>query len=774
MQDKKDNRASADDVSDVASEDTASDTVEIQKVVGQDEGSKDTVPPVIKSHGNITLEVGTEFDPMAGVSAYDLIDGDIANEKIAVAGTVNTGKPGRYKLTYTVSDSSGNKGKFIRTITIVKTLPKISEEKMAEALSDTTYPTAAIDKIISDGNTKTFTTIVRFSEPVKMVYDPNDVEPLKEFKEIGPNDSQNRYFVGTDNDLLLNNRGNSIELMDSYPLNSAGNRDRSVLTTGFTRLELLYKGYSGSIEASQYYIKGGGFLFTDNGQIKIKLDRVSDLAGNSVDNDVIAGTVEISGAPADTTPPIITAPGDVTLQKGSAFNVREGVTATDNVDGNITANIVVGGTFTDTSNVGEYTVTYDVSDTAGNNAVQVIRNITVVDGSGDITPPKATIDTITTDGTTRTYSMTVRFDETVKMAYDPLDSVPLKEFFGLGPNKNQNRFFVNANNDLVVNSLGNSLEMMSAIPSDGSLTGGFTTLTIKLKGYTGTVEASEYYIKGGGFIFTESGKVRIKLDRVADLSGNSVDGTIVEGTVTLPGQQEDTTPPVITAPGDATLQKGSAFNVREGVSATDNVDGNITANVVVGGTFVDTSNIGTYTLTYDVSDAAGNEAPQVVRTITVVDGQADTTKPTATIDTIITNGATRTYTMTVRFDETVKMAYDPLDSIPFKEFFGLGPNKDQKRFIVGEDNGLFVNNLGNSLEMMTVTPTDGNITEGFKTLRISVKGYTGTVEASEYYIKGGGFIFTENGKVRLMIDRVADLAGNSVDGTIVEGTVTLQ
>ena len=486
-------------------------------------------PPVIKSHGNIILAVGSDFDPMAGVSAYDLMDGDIAKEKITYIGNVDTSKPGKYKLTYTVSDSEGNKGRFSRTITIVEILPKITEGDTAGALADTTYPTAAIDKITSDGETKTYTAIVRFSEPVKMVYDPYDVEPLKEFRGIGPNDSENRYFVGTDNDLFVNSLGNSIELMDFYPLNSAGNRDRSVLTTGFDKLELVFKGYSGLMEASEYYIRGGGFLFTDNGQIKIKLNRVSDLAGNSVDNLVVLGTVAVSGT-ADTTPPVITAPGDFTLQKGSAFNVREGVTATDNVDGDITSNIVVGGTFTDTSNVGTYTVTYNVSDAAGNAAAQITRTITVV---GDTTKPTATIDPITSDGVTRTYKTTVRFSETVKMAYDPLDNEPLREFTGLGPNKNQNRYLVGADNNLIVNDFGNSLELLIMRATDGVATEGFRTLEITFKGYTGTVEASEYYIKGGGFIFTDSGKLRIKLDRVSDLAGNSVDGVIVETTVTV-------------------------------------------------------------------------------------------------------------------------------------------------------------------------------------------------------------------------------------------------
>ena len=59
-----------------------------------------------------------------------------------------------------------------------------------------------------------------------------------------------------------------------------------------------------------------------------------------------------------------------------------------------------------------------------------------------------------------------------------------------------------------------------------------------------------------------------------------------------------------------------------GVEAHDVRDGNITSDVVVSGT-VDVNTTGTYTLTYTVSDAAGNEA-SLTRTVNVVEGQAST------------------------------------------------------------------------------------------------------------------------------------------------------
>ena len=53
-----------------------------------------------------------------------------------------------------------------------------------------------------------------------------------------------------------------------------------------------------------------------------------------------------------------------------------------------------------------------------------------------------------------------------------------------------------------------------------------------------------------------------------------------------------------------------------GATAIDNVDGDISNNILVTGT-VDTTIGGTYTLTYNVSDAAGNAAVPLIRTINV-------------------------------------------------------------------------------------------------------------------------------------------------------------
>ncbi len=86
----------------------------------------------------------------------------------------------------------------------------------------------------------------------------------------------------------------------------------------------------------------------------------------------------VVGTPADTVKPVITLRGDmvVTLTVGDTY-IDAGATAMDDRDGDISTNIVIHSTV-DTATAGTYTVSYDVNDTAGNAAVQVVRTVHVV------------------------------------------------------------------------------------------------------------------------------------------------------------------------------------------------------------------------------------------------------------------------------------------------------------------------------------------------------------------------------------------------------------
>ena len=63
------------------------------------------------------------------------------------------------------------------------------------------------------------------------------------------------------------------------------------------------------------------------------------------------------------------------------------------------------------------------------------------------------------------------------------------------------------------------------------------------------------------------------------------------------------------------MASGTAY-VDAGAAADDNIDGDISASIIVNNP-VNTAIVGTYTVTYNVTDFAGNGATTVTRTVVV-------------------------------------------------------------------------------------------------------------------------------------------------------------
>lgn len=124
-----------------------------------------------------------------------------------------------------------------------------------------------------------------------------------------------------------------------------------------------------------------------------------------------------------------------------------------------------------------------------------------------------------------------------------------------------------------------------------------------------------------GAVNTSTPGIYLLSYQASDPSGNSANP--LSRTVTV----VDTTAPVITLNGSATLtlECGLDTYTEPGVTVTDACDPSL--SVVIGGDTVDTSVLGTYVVTYDATDASGNVAIQVIRTVNV----ADTTSPVITL-----------------------------------------------------------------------------------------------------------------------------------------------
>jgi hypothetical protein len=187
------------------------------------------------------------------------------------------------------------------------------------------------------------------------------------------------------------------------------------------------------------------------------------------------------------------------------------------------------------------------------------------------------------------------------------------------------------------------------------------TFTFYVKGTAGQVVTPWFFVTGSGNVLPVEGDYTIvttgvweEVVRTHDIPAaanvtarirlKTVNSSIKVDDVSLvlTSSIVDTTAPVITLLGDdtVTVEVGSVYT-DAGATAIDNYDGDITSSIVTVNP-VDTNAVGTYIVTYNVSDASGNAAVEVTRTVNVV----DTTLPVITLlgDDPVTIEVGNTYT----------------------------------------------------------------------------------------------------------------------------------
>jgi hypothetical protein len=341
----------------------------------------------------------------------------------------------------------------------------------------------------------------------------------------------------------------------------------------------------------------------------------------------------ISVIDLDDTAPVITLVGSATVTHEAATSYSDtGATWTDAVDGNGSA--TVSGTV-NISVPGTYTLTYLKTDAAGNAATQVTRMVTVQDttepvisltGDANVTHEAATVyadggaawtDTLDGNGfLVAVGAVNVSVPGTYSLSYD------LNDTAGNGATQITRTVIVQDTTKPVITLTGDAAVTHEAATSyidagaawTDSLDGNGTLVAVG----TVNVNAPGTYVLSYDF---------------TDAAGNAADQ--ITRTVTM----QDTTKPVITLTGDATVTHEAATAYTDaGAVWSDTLDGNGTL-VAVGTVNVNVP--GTYVLTYDVTDAAGNAADQVTRTVTV----QDTTQPVITLtgDAAVTHEAATSY-----------------------------------------------------------------------------------------------------------------------------------
>ena len=318
----------------------------------------------------------------------------------------------------------------------------------------------------------------------------------------------------------------------------------------------------------------------------------------------------------DTKPPVIKLTGSsrmtVEADRDSEYT-DQGATCSDAVDGNLDAAVEVSGDVIDMRQPGTYTILYNCRDTAGNEATQVKRQVTVVDttppvikrnGSKTIYVEANREGTYTDQGATCSDSLDGRIDAAVEVSGDIVDM------------RQPGTYILRYNcQDAAGNQATEvirTVHVKDTLPPVITLVGP-PTLTIEAS------REAEYTDQGATCLDEVDGN----LSHAVEVSGQVVDlrqpGTYIlrydcqdaagneAAEVIRTILVRDTLPPVITLSGDDPENTEAGFAYEEpGANAGDALDGNV--DVVIDHTGVDTGVVGNHSVTFSATDAAQNTA----------------------------------------------------------------------------------------------------------------------------------------------------------------------
>lgn len=348
-----------------------------EKVVPEADGS--TTAPVaskilITGAKDTTVNVGDNFDPMTGVTAKDDKGTDLT-KNIKVSGTVDTAKPGDYKLTYSLVDGAGQPVKTERTITVKDAVkPQSSDITIEHALKDgdkvamgtgvdlnegisarcAKHPDAKVEVKVDNG-----VNVDKVGEyPVTYTATcPVDGETKTEtvkVKVVDSNDDSTQEVTAVNLDgakYTEVNVGDNFNDMEGVKATDQNGNDITKFITVDGKVDTSKEG----TYTIHYVYKNG--------------------KGKELCNVARTVVVRPEGAP------LFQGIDNKQLKLNDKFDPMEGVKALDKKDGDITKDVKVDGTV-DTTKQGKYTLTYTVKDSDGN-ATKVERIITVGEATTD-------------------------------------------------------------------------------------------------------------------------------------------------------------------------------------------------------------------------------------------------------------------------------------------------------------------------------------------------------------------------------------------------------
>jgi hypothetical protein len=533
----------------------------------------DTIPPVITLLGPSPLlwEARIPFaDP--GCRAIDAFEGDISL-RVTVSGFVNVSAAvdSVFELTYTAADASNNRASVARTVVLVdRTPPFISLRGNASMVLEATFPFVdpgifANDTVTPSNLLVTQITYMRASPGGNMSVTSS--EPGVDSFVLSGTVYRITYTV-TDANNNQNSTLRSVLIDDTIPpqLNLTGGalvRQQATepfVDPGWTAFDALNGNLSQDVVVS-----GEVDTFSPAGTRFVLSYSVADAAGNKA---VRNRTVLIF----DDIPPVITllGPSVVQLEATTTYVDRFGATAYDPLDGDINSSLIMV-----TNNVDSrapagslFSVSYSVTDRAGNRAIPVNRSVLIVD---------TTAPTIAATGPAAlTWQAGVPYTEFGLTAQDTLDGIL------------NDRIAVS----FTINTSGSITPIPPNVPRIGPLASLPTTLP--------------------------AGCVVVVTSRVTDRANNTA---TYNRTLTI----VDTLPPTINVLGPSHMHVRLGAVYRDaGATAWDLGTGNSTASLVVTVSPSPfslanlTTTAGKYFLTYTAFDGVGNVAMAVGRSVVVL------------------------------------------------------------------------------------------------------------------------------------------------------------
>ena len=574
------------------------------------QSAPDTDAPVIIITGltNIQLTVDETYTEQGAV-CEDNVDAD----KPATVGgdTVDTSTAGQYTVTYDCTDSSNNEA------------TQVSRTVNVQSAPDTDAPV-----IIITGLTNIQLTVDEtYTEQGAVCEDNVDADkPATVGGDTVDTSTAGQYTVTYDCTDSSNNEATQVSR--TVNVQSAPDTDAPVIIiTGLTNIQLTVdETYTeqgavceDNVDADKPATVGGDTVDTSTaGQYTVTYD-CTDSSNNEATQ--VSRTVNVQSAP-DTDAPVIIITGLTNIQLTvDETYTEQGAVCEDNVDADKAA--TVGGDTVDTSTVGQYTVTYDCTDSSNNEATQVSRTVNV-QSAPDTDAPVIIITGLTNIQLTvdETYTEqgavcedNVDADKAATVGGDTVDTSTVGQYTVTYDCTDS------SNNEAT--QVSRTVNVQSAPDTDAPviIITGLTNIQLTVdETYTeqgavceDNVDADKAATVGGDTVDTSTvGQYTVTYD-CTDSSNN--EATQVSRTVNVQSAP-DTDAPVIIITGLTNIQLTvDETYTEQGAVCEDNVDADKAATV--GGDTVDTSTVGQYTVTYDCTDSSNNEATQVSRTVNV-------------------------------------------------------------------------------------------------------------------------------------------------------------